>query len=117
MRFSMHFVCLEDITHGAGIRSNSGQRFHRPLFWRLKLALQPAYYLICFQGIRPLAIETLERALGGDWFAVTPAGSRLTVVVTAPSEEEVREKFSWTIRRWIEILASDGWPAMKEAAN
>src|SRR6202045_877339 len=57
MRFSMQFVCLEDITHGAGIRSNSGH-----LSWRLKLALQPAYYLICFKGIGAVAIETLERA-------------------------------------------------------
>jgi hypothetical protein len=32
MPFSMHFVCLEDITHGAGIRSNSGQRFHALYF-------------------------------------------------------------------------------------
>jgi hypothetical protein len=24
MQFSMHFVCLEDITHGAGIRSKDG---------------------------------------------------------------------------------------------
>ena len=63
MQFSVHFVCLEDITHGAGIRSSSGQRFHRHLFWRLKLALQPAYYLICLQGIGTVAIETPERAL------------------------------------------------------
>jgi len=35
MQFSVHFVWLEDITHGAGIRSNSRQRFHRHLFWRL----------------------------------------------------------------------------------
>jgi hypothetical protein len=63
MQFSMHFVCLEGITHGAGIRSNSGQRFHRDLFWRLQLALQPAHYLIRLQGIGTVAIETLERAL------------------------------------------------------
>jgi hypothetical protein len=62
MQVSTHFVCLEDITHGAGIRSNSGQGFHRHLFWRLKFALQPAYYLICFKGIGAVAIETLERA-------------------------------------------------------
>jgi hypothetical protein len=37
--------------------------------------------------------------------------------MTAPSEAEVREKFSWTIKRWIEILASDDRPEMKEAAN
>jgi hypothetical protein len=48
------------------------------------------------------------RRSGGDWLAVTPPESRLTVGVTASSEAEVREKFSWTIRRWIEILASDG---------
>jgi hypothetical protein len=47
------------------------------------------------------------RRSGGDWLAVTPPESRLTVGVTASSEAEVREKFSWTIRRWIEILASD----------
>jgi hypothetical protein len=62
MQFSMHSVCLEDITHGVGIRSNSGQRFHRHLSWRLKFAFQPAYCLICFQGIGPLAVQALKGA-------------------------------------------------------
>jgi hypothetical protein len=48
------------------------------------------------------------RRTSGDWLAVTPRESGLTVGVTASSEAEVREKFSWTIKRWIEILASDG---------
>jgi hypothetical protein len=30
---------------------------------------------------------------------------------------EGREKFSWTIKRWIEILASDDGLKIKEAAN
>jgi hypothetical protein len=34
------------------------------------------------------------RRSGGDWLAVTPPESRLTVGVTASSEAEVREKFS-----------------------
>jgi hypothetical protein len=36
---------------------------HWQLFRRLKLALQPAKCLICFQRVGALAIEALERAL------------------------------------------------------
>jgi hypothetical protein len=49
----------------------------------------------------------------GDWLATTPKDSGLVIGVTAPTEEDVREKFGWTVKRWVEILGM----TMKEAAN
>lgn len=47
----------------------------------------------------------IVRRNGGDWLAVTPKEARLRIGVTAASESEAREKFSWTVKRWIELLA------------
>lgn len=38
--------------------------------------------------------------------AVSPYGAALRLGVTADSEAEAREKFHWTVGRWLQILAS-----------
>ncbi len=47
------------------------------------------------------------RRTGGGWLAVAPKGAVLTIGVTAPTEEEAREKFCSVFRRWLEILSSE----------
>jgi len=50
----------------------------------------------------------LMRRTGGGWLAVAPKGGVFSIGVTAPTANEAREKFSSVIRRWVEILATEG---------
>ena len=54
----------------------------------------------------------LVRRTGGGWLAVAPNGAFLSIGVTAPTENEAREKFRSVLNRWIEILNSA--PALVE---
>lgn len=50
--------------------------------------------------IRP---DMIRRRCGG-WLAVAPDGACFSMGVTAPTEEEAREKFGSAFGRWLEII-------------
>jgi hypothetical protein len=58
-------------------------------------------------------LPTLFGAPVGGWLAINPTSAPIAVGVTAPTEQEAREKFGSAFRRWLEILDTE----MKEAAN
>lgn len=51
--------------------------------------------------IRP---DLIRRTTGG-WIAVSPSKCRISVGVTAPTEDEAIEGFRFVFSRWLEILA------------
>ena len=53
-------------------------------------------------SIRPDMI----RRTGGGWLASSPKGAGVSIGVTAATEEDSRDNFRSTYRRWLEILAS-----------
>jgi len=46
----------------------------------------------------------LVRRRTGGWLAISPSGARFSLGVTAPTEQEAREKFGFTFYRWLEII-------------
>ncbi len=53
------------------------------------------------QEIRP---DLIRRTTGG-WIAVSPSKCRISVGVTASTEDEAIERFRFVFSRWLEILA------------
>lgn len=49
----------------------------------------------------------LVRRTGGGWLAIAPSGATFSIGVTAPTEEEAREKFKSVLARWFEIISED----------
>jgi hypothetical protein len=51
--------------------------------------------------IRP---DLIRRTTGG-WIAVSPYNCRISIGVTAPTEDEAIARFRFVFSRWLEILA------------
>jgi len=60
--------------------------------------------LAVISEVKPVLIR---RACGG-WLAKSPRGACFSMGVTAATEEEAREKFSYAFQRWLEIIRDAG---------
>ncbi len=49
----------------------------------------------------------LIRCQWGGWLAVSPDSMALQIGVTAPTEDEAREKFSHSLTQWMKILTAE----------
>jgi hypothetical protein len=52
-------------------------------------------------------VDMIRRTCGG-WLAVAAPGSMFLIGVTGPTEEETKERFVYSYRRWQEIYESRG---------
>ena len=50
----------------------------------------------------------LVRRTSGGWLAVAPIGSRFSIAVTAPTQEEAQERFLFTYSRWVSLVEEKG---------
>jgi hypothetical protein len=48
-------------------------------------------------------IVDMVRRTGGGWLAVSAPGMLFKIGVTGPTEEETKERFKYTYKRWQEI--------------
>jgi hypothetical protein len=53
--------------------------------------------------IRP---DLVRRTCGG-WLAIAPSTAKISIGVTASTEDEAIEKFRFVYSRWIEILSAE----------
>lgn len=56
----------------------------------------------------------LIRRTGGGWLAVAPKDAIFSIGVTASTDDEALEKFSFVFARWVEILAMKALDVPKE---
>ncbi len=59
--------------------------------------------VVSIDHVRP----QIRRRASGGWLAVCPRKSGLSFGVTASTESEAREQFSFTLARWLEIIRDD----------